>query len=152
MIHRTTFQQAFSMDSNVLSSPAETIYGRRPIPLAFALVAAGIRWMTGYGLSDTDKVRLKKEYCERAKTLLWNGFFATDVPKNRKISGIEACQTSMILIQVLITLGLAAKAFPLHRAGVDLVRQIALVPHPDGKGLRISQTELPANSSEWITR
>lgn len=156
-LHRPTFEGAFS------GTPSP-IYGiNKPSALLFALAATGIRHFRGNNLTETDKLRIAKAYCDRAKDLLLSGY-SSNIAHAPPMTDMEAAQTVAILLQVLLAVGQASSAFHLVRHGGVVLMRLACQPvrreetggdsplsaRTSPANWLISSQEDPINAVEWI--
>lgn len=144
LVHRQTFETSFTSQTGSKAGP--------PMALAFAMAATGARGMSGHGLSELDKVILTRDFCEKAKSLLFSGYFARTFaePHERPISDLEAAQATMFLMQVLVPLGKGAQAYQFHCLGLNALSTLASTPHPSGRGTWLTTDIEPRDEGEWI--
>ncbi|KAI9014068.1 hypothetical protein DFJ74DRAFT_275242 [Hyaloraphidium curvatum] len=99
LVHRASFEAAFAPNA------ASPLYGTHPpLALVFAMAAIGAR-TSNFGLSEAGKATLGRAYCERSRDVLLAGYFDAN-PLCRPISDIEALQTLILLLQVLLGVGI----------------------------------------------
>ncbi|KAI9016101.1 hypothetical protein DFJ74DRAFT_256606 [Hyaloraphidium curvatum] len=82
-----------------------------PIPLAFAAAAAGVRHLP-ISLPPADSIRVVRYLVESARDTLLAGYF-----ERRHVSDVEAVQTIILIIGVLMPLGKGASARTLMEVG-----------------------------------
>ncbi|KAI9003043.1 hypothetical protein DFJ74DRAFT_443521 [Hyaloraphidium curvatum] len=139
IIHRASFEAAFAPNA------ASPLYGPRPpLALLFAMAAIGAR-TSALGLSEMDKTKLCRAYCETSRDLILAGHFGSD-PSQRPIGDLEALQTLLMLLQVFVGAGiLGATAGAMLREAAGLVGRLRIL---DLDGLQPGN--VPQSTAEWI--
>ncbi|KAI9003042.1 hypothetical protein DFJ74DRAFT_443524 [Hyaloraphidium curvatum] len=139
VIHRASFEAAFAPNTN------SELYGPNPpLSLLFALAATGARTLE-LGLSDMDKARLGRAYCERSRDLLLAGYFGAD-PTRRPIGDLEALQTLVVLLNVLLGAGMLDRTTgAMLREAAGLVGRLL-----DLDALGGPLDKVPGSATDWI--
>lgn len=149
MIHRTTFETAF-----VPGGFGHEIYGPwQPMALLYGMAAIGVRTVRGLGLSDSERLRCSRDFCEAAKHLLLSGYFGQTptTTANHAATDIEVAQTIFMVIQVLLPIGMASKCGDLLRLGCQLLRKMCLAPSTlNDLKPEVDDDRIPTNALQWV--
>lgn len=134
-VHQRTFECAFGGKCPV--------YGRQaPAALMYAMLGCGAQSLETNTISDAEKLRLCRDYCERSRQLLLSGL------SSGTISDLEAVQTILVIFTVLNPSGKAHLALGLLQCAVEVGKHRWLGP---GK-LTWTRGAAPTNATEWIQR
>ncbi|KAI9000356.1 hypothetical protein DFJ74DRAFT_697525 [Hyaloraphidium curvatum] len=140
VVHRKTFQDAVAAGNSSVYRAA------RPLALFYAAAAQGARLVDGFALTDAERLWIARLCVERARDLILAGFVeGLGSGGGGRMTEIEAVQTIFLVVQVMVSLGIAGRAEGIFQLGLRVLRKLCV-----GRSGVLLPSGPPRNVADWI--